>query len=89
MRGERGTVYLIHFHRAYHHARHYLGWTADLSERIDRHASGNGSPLVRAVTAAGIGWTVVRTWVGVTRDFERHLHKTKAGPRFCPVCLGR
>lgn len=87
MKGERGTIYLIHFHRPYHHARHYIGWTADLGERLARHASGDGSPLIRAVMAAGIGWSLVRTWVGMTRRHERQLHNAHGhGPRFCPVC---
>lgn len=89
MKGQPGVIYLLHFHKPYHHARHYLGWTADLPERLDRHARGAGSPLVRALREAGIGWTLVRTWVGVTRGLERRLHQSNHVPRYCPVCCGR
>jgi len=83
---ERGTIYLICFHRPLHHARHYLGWTSDLPDRLARHASGNGSRLMAAVGRARIGWTLARTWVGVTRADERRMHKMKNGPRLCPRC---
>ncbi len=28
-----GLIYLLHFERSYHHARHYLGYTEDLEAR--------------------------------------------------------
>lgn len=48
--------------------------------------SGDGARLLRAVTAAGIGWQVVRTWSGVGREYERRLKNQKATARLCPVC---
>lgn len=47
-------VYLIHIDEKiggsgpYSFAQHYIGYTDDLVERIKRHRSGNGSPLLRA-----------------------------------------
>ncbi len=32
-----GTVYLIHFNRAYKHARHYMGFSENLDKRITDH----------------------------------------------------
>ncbi|HEC61407.1 MAG TPA: endonuclease [bacterium] len=58
------TVYLIHFSKPYYHARHYLGYTDNLPNRLARHRAGNGSPLVAAVTRAGIPWELARTWKG-------------------------
>ncbi len=83
-----GVVYLIHLERPYRHARHYLGFTADLSRRISEHRCGAGSPLLRAAGSVGIDFEVVRTWPG-DRRLERRLHNYKNTPaRLCPVCRG-
>lgn len=84
----QGTIYLIHLNRAYRHARHYLGWTLDIERRLATHRQGHGSPLLRAATAAGITFDVVRTWPG-DRHLERRLHNAKNSPaRLCPICRG-
>jgi hypothetical protein len=86
--GEPGTIYLVHLHRPYAHARHYLGWAADVERRLAEHRAGRGSPLLRAAAAAGIDFQVVRTWPG-TRFEERRLHRFKNTPaRLCPICRG-
>lgn len=82
----RGTVYLLCFNKPFKHARHYLGWTEDLPSRLERHASGNGAKIVAAAQAAGVGWTLVRTWLDKTRYFERKLKSQNNGPRLCPRC---
>ena len=76
----KGTVYLLHFSEPYYHARHYLGYTNNLEARIERHKAGNGSPLVAAVVAAGIGVELARTWNG-DRHLERRLKNRKNTPR--------
>jgi hypothetical protein len=84
--GHVGTVYLIHLQRPYRHARHYLGWTLDVERRLAVHRAGGGSPLLRAASAAGISFTVARTWPG-DRHLERRLHRRKNSPaRLCPIC---
>lgn len=80
-----GTIYLIHFGRPLFHAKHYLGWTGNLTSRIKRHFEGHGSRLMAAVLAAGIEITVVRTWAG-DRNLERKLKKRKNSPKLCPIC---
>jgi len=83
-----GTIYLLHFERPFRHARHYLGWTEGdrIDERLERHRSGNGSKLMRAVTNAGIDFRIARTWSG-TRHLERELKKSKNVPRqHCTIC---
>ena len=81
-----GTIYLLHFDKPYKHARHYLGWTeGTVEDRVERHRSGNGSALMRAVTGAGIKWAVVRTWDGKTRNDERRMHQ-RGSRRYCDVC---
>jgi predicted GIY-YIG superfamily endonuclease len=86
--GQVGTVYLIHFHSPLKHAKHYIGFTLNLEGRCLDHRKGVGSKLLAAVSAAGIEWSVVRTWDG-TRDFERSLKNRKNAPRLCPVCAKR
>jgi predicted GIY-YIG superfamily endonuclease len=79
-----GTIYLLHFDRPYGHARHYMGWTSSLDERLEAHAAGRGARLLEVVSAAGIGWTLARTWTG-TRDKERSF-KARGHTRKCPIC---
>ena len=83
-------LYLLHFDPAYHHARHYLGYTSgnDVSQRVHAHLVGRGSPLVAAAIAAGC--TIHLAWTGEgSRDLERLLKRRKNGTRLCPVCLER
>lgn len=81
-----GTVYLIHFDRPFHHARHYIGWTQSTESRVQRHKDGHGSKLLKAVAAAGIDFHIVREWTGVDRHFERKLKNQKKSRRLCPNC---
>lgn len=82
----KGTVYLIHFDKPLKHARHYIGWTMNLEQRVGAHESGRGSRLLEIVGAAGIAFRVVRTWPG-SRKLERKLKNRKYAPRICPVCI--
>ena len=84
-----GTVYLLHFARPYHHARHYLGFASNLAARIKSHRLGKGSPLIAAVIDDGIEIFVARTWENVTRAFERRGHRKGSKRDVCPICLGR
>lgn len=82
-------VYLLHFDRPLHHAKHYLGYTGNLEQRLALHANPDGSShhaLIRAVRAAGIGFQLARTWADGDRAFERQLKRQKHGPRLCPIC---
>ena len=80
-----GTVYLLHFDRPYRHARHYCGWTTDLDTRLAQHRSGHGARLIAVITAAGIGFTLARTWAG-TRSRERQIKRQGGLSRCCPDC---
>jgi hypothetical protein len=82
-------VYLLHFDRPFHHARHYLGYCNDsesLEQRIERHRAGDGAKLLRAVTAAGITFKVVRVWKKGSRKLERRLKAWKKSWQLCPIC---
>ena len=87
-RGENipGTIYLIHLDRPYRHASHYLGWASDLDRRLAQHGTREGSPLLVAAKAAGITWTLARTWEGATRHRERQLKRQGGKSRMCPLC---
>ena len=82
-------LYLLHFDRPFHHAKHYLGFANDLDARVKRHFSGHGSKLMKAVIAAGIKVEVARTWENGDRNLERKLHNQNNGPRLCPICRGK
>jgi predicted GIY-YIG superfamily endonuclease len=83
-----GLVYLVHFEKRYRHAGHYVGFTDDLTRRMDEHRAGAGSRLLAAVTAANVAFNVAFTWSGASRAFERKVHACKNTPRLCPVCRG-
>jgi hypothetical protein len=76
---------MLHFHRPYRHARHYVGWTEDLLDRLDHHAAGRGARLVAVILQAGIGFTLVRVCEG-TRRTERAIKNGGGAVRYCPVC---
>ena len=78
-------VYLIHFHSPFGHARHYLGWSSDIPQRIAKHIAGEGARLTEVVAEAGIGMLCVRLWPFASRELERKL-KGHHSPKLCPVC---
>lgn len=82
----QGTVYLIHFDKPYKHARHYLGWSQDIDQRLQQHQSGNGARLMEVITQAGILWHVSSTWDGGP-ELEKALKTWKNGSRHCFTCL--
>jgi predicted GIY-YIG superfamily endonuclease len=82
MTGQLGVVYLLHFSRPYRHARHYTGWTEDLLDRLDEHASGQGARLMAVIKEAGIGFILIR----VT---ERAIKNEGGAVRYCPLCSPR
>lgn len=79
-------VYLLHFDKPYKHARHYLGYTRRLEQRLEYHRRGHGARLMAAATSAGVTFVVARTWPKADRTFERQLHNRKNNPQLCPVC---
>lgn len=80
-------IYLLHFDRPYRHAAHYLGSTDDLDSRLAAHRAGAGARLMEVIRAAGIGFTLARTWEG-GRKRERQLKRQGGRSRMCPLCEG-
>lgn len=82
-----GILYLLHFQRSYRHARHYVGFTQNLEQRLAEHRAGRGSPLVAAAVGAGIDFELAAIWEG-DRHAERRLHRQKnTRARLCPICI--
>ena len=48
------VVYLLHFARPFKHARHYVGYSELLPQRLAHHSKGTGARLMAAVSEAGI-----------------------------------
>jgi predicted GIY-YIG superfamily endonuclease len=86
--GQLGVIYMLHFDQPYRHARHYVGWTEDLMDRLDRHAEGRGARLIAVIWHAGIGFTLIRVCEG-TRRRERAIKNDGGATRFCPACTDR
>lgn len=83
------VVYLIHLERKLKHSQHYIGFVDGeerLESRIEFHKKGRGSKFLKAVSAAGIDFSVVRTWKEGDRNFERQLKNRKKARKLCPVC---
>lgn len=80
-----GVIYLIHFETPLAHARHYLGWTITLEDRLRDHAAGRGANLMRVVRDRGIRWSLARLWTG-TRRKERQIKNFGGLSRSCPIC---
>ena len=81
-----GVIYLLHLDPpGLGHAKHYTGWASDLPARLALHEAGQGARLLAVAKAAGIGWTLARTWPG-TRARERQLKRQGGASRRCPMC---
>lgn len=84
------TIYLLHFDRPLHHARHYLGCTPNLERRLQEHRSGDSraARIMQVIHALGIGFQVARTWVvrdGLTKEAHLKNHY-KNSADLCPIC---
>lgn len=76
-------VYILRFETPLgserHRAEFYVGWCAEngLERRLKEHRNGTGAAMTRFASAAGIGFEVVATLPGATRDDERRIKKMK------------
>ena len=81
-------IYLLHFDKPIspaHTCQHYIGYADDWEGRIEAHRAGHGARLTEVANERGIGFVVVRVWVG-DRELERRIKNRKEGPALCPVC---
>lgn len=84
--GYTRTVYLLHFSRPLAHARHYLGSTNDVHERVSAHKNGLGARITQVAHELGIELHLVRTWEKGGRALERRLKDRHDSPSLCPKC---
>jgi hypothetical protein len=66
-------------------ARHYLGTTINLDQRLATHREGRGARMLAAANQRGIAYDVVRVWPG-GRETEKRLKAQRNAPRMCPRC---
>lgn len=87
---KKGYVYLLHFDEPYYHAKHYVGSTDDIEQRLIRHKNGNGARLIKVISDAGISFRLAKLWtfdnIKEARLFEKALKHMKNTPRYCPEC---
>jgi hypothetical protein len=68
-------------------ARHYVGTTINLDQRLETHRAGKGARMLAAAVDRGITFDVVRTWPG-GRETEKRIKAQRNAPRLCPACTG-
>lgn len=80
-----GIIYLIHFDEPLHHAKHYIGYTENLPQRLQRHRAGHGARILEVLKERGITWKLARIWTG-DKSLERKIKRQKCSPKLCPIC---
>ncbi len=81
-------VYLLHFEPAYKRARHYIGVCRApfLTSALARgEVPIINVPLLNAARAAGVTFSVQRTWPGTESERAR-FRSQKAAKQFCAMC---
>lgn len=87
-----GWVYVLHFDKPLSHARHYVGSTQCLRQRLTNHAQGRGSRLTRELYKRGIGWRLAALYQSpreAMRRIERLCKDHHQAAHFCPDCHRR
>ena len=79
-------TYLIHFDKAYKHARHYVGSCENIKERLLRHKQGRGARLIEVIHDHDITWQLARLWRHKDRSPEQRLKKISNSKQYCPIC---
>lgn len=82
----RGTVYLLHFDAPYQHARHYVGFSTEIDNRLEVQLRGNGAKLVKRVLEAGINIRLAKEFPNVSLRFEIQLKNRGGATKWCPIC---
>lgn len=87
-------LYLLHFDQPRHHARHYLGSSVILAQRLTQHATGDGACLTRALWEDDEPWQLAALFVprrrcGKTiREYESAVKQRHNSTLYCPLCCG-
>lgn len=90
MKNKSHYLYIIHFHKKYFHAQHYIGISYDTDARYKDHLEGKGAKLMKAVVEANVGTTkyILAKFPNYTtaKLFEKNLKKQRNSKRYCPCC---
>src|SRR5258706_1605825 len=80
-------IYILCIVPPYKHAHHYIGYSANVAERISQNMSksSKASPLIIAAINAGSIVTQTAEWEG-DRTVERKLKRRGSAKQLCPVC---
>jgi predicted GIY-YIG superfamily endonuclease len=89
MKQSSSYCYLIHFESPPRgKQRHYLGYTANLSQCWSDHQAGHGSDLTKLAVKQGIRITLARVWPDGSIDMEAALKRCHHSmSELCPVCM--
>lgn len=84
-----GWVYILHFDEPIEHARHYIGSSNQLTQRLYAHAVGRGATLTQVAFFRGIGFRI--GYVGQARrlsprSLERRAKHWHGAYQFCAIC---
>lgn len=86
----RAYLYILHFDVPLHHAAHYVGVTADLEKRLEKHRSGRGAKILKAVQSLGGTWRLATVYeIAEIKDMYRVEKKVKdshGGRPYCTIC---
>lgn len=81
------AVYLIHYKHPRNHHRHAVRTiTAPASILRNLHRHLDPLAIDAKANALGIGFVLVRTWIGKDERFGHRLKRQKHHSRLCPVC---
>lgn len=82
-------VYILHFDTPLAHAQHYVGLTNNLRQRLNAHASGNGSNLTKELFNLDKPWQLAalfQTTNANARRVEKNIKDTNNAANFCGIC---
>jgi len=84
-------VYVLHFDRAYKHAKHYTGIAVNVPKRIKKHRAGQGARLTQVLKENNIDfkYSIIKEFPSFSEAhaYEKYLKtKIKKPQRYCPIC---
>ena len=84
-------VYILHFDKPFHHARHYIGSANNVAERVAKHTSNPDVKMLIAALQQGITFTVARTFRnnrvnGHTKEYRIKRSGGVGKQGLCPIC---
>jgi len=79
-------VYLIHLDEPLGHARHYVGWSIDIYERVQAHMVCSGARMLAVAAERGLSFDAARIWPDAGMELERALKRGGNVMMHCPLC---